>query len=81
MQCPLFFVVPVEGGFRVLVDIELPLEVNRGISLLNEDRMAELSGALSQEDFAAISELRKWHQKTARPIWEKWNREREAADQ
>lgn len=81
MQCPLFFVVPVEGGFRVLVDVELPLEVNRGISLLNEDRMDALSEALSKEDFAAITDLREWHQKTARPIWEKWNREREAADQ
>lgn len=81
MQCPLFFVVPVGEGFRVLVDIELPLEVNRGISLLNEDRMDELSGELSKEDFAAIEELREWHQKTARPIWEKWNREREALDQ
>jgi hypothetical protein len=80
MQCPLFFVVPVEGGHRVLVDIELPLEVNRGISLLNEDRIDELSKELPKEDFQAIKELREWHQKTARPVWEKWNREQQALD-
>lgn len=80
MQCPLFFIVPIEGGHRVLVDIELPLEVNRGISLLNDDRMDELSRELSKEDFAAIKELREWHQKTAGPFFEKWNREQKALD-
>ena len=77
MSFPLLIVVPVEGGYRVLVDIELPLETNRGISLLNEDRMEELSEELSEEDFASIKELRKWHQETAGPVWEKWKKEQE----
>jgi len=72
MQCPLMIVVPVKGGHRVLVDIELPFETNGGISILNEERLDELSNELSKEDLAAIKELREWHQKTARPVWEKW---------
>lgn len=81
MKCPLAILVPIDGGYRVLVDIELPLETNKGISLILEGRLEELSDEMSKEDFAAIKELHEWHQKTSRPVWEKWNREKDERDQ
>lgn len=73
--CPLVLVVPTETDHRVLVDIELPLETNKGIRLLNDDRLDGLAKEMSKEDLASIEELREWHQKVSRPVWEKWNSE------
>ena len=77
--CPLVLVVPTEADHRVLVDIELPLETNKGIRLLNDDRLEGLAKEMSKEDLASIEELREWHQTVSRPVWEKW--ESEQADQ
>jgi hypothetical protein len=80
MRCPLVLVVPTSEGFRVLADIELPLATNGGISILNEERLEDLSQAMPEEDFAKITELHEWHQKVAKPVWEKWKREQEALE-
>lgn len=73
--CPLVLVVPTKIGHCVLVDIELPLETNKGIRLLNDERLESLAKEVSKEDLAAIEELRKWHQKVSRPVWGKWKSE------
>lgn len=76
--CPLILVVPTESGHSVLVDIELPLETNKGIRLMNDDRLEGLAEEMSKEDLAAIEELREWHQKLSRPVWDKWKSEQVA---
>lgn len=71
---PLALVVPTEGSHRVLTDIEFPFETdNRGLRMLNETRLKALTKEMKKEDLAAIIELRDWHQRLARPVWEKWN--------
>jgi hypothetical protein len=77
-DCPLMIVAPTKNGTRVLVDIELPLESNKGILLLNEERLLILANELSPGDFAAIKELHVWHQELSRPVWDKWNLEQAA---
>ena len=72
VEFPLMFVVPTQEGHRILVDIELPFEVNKGWQRLNEGRMEDLAEELSKEDLASIKELRKWHQGLSKPEWEKW---------
>ncbi len=73
--CPLVLVVPTKIGHCVLVDVELPLETNKGIRLLNDERLESLAKEVSKEDLAAIEELREWHQKVSRPVWGKWKSE------
>ena len=73
--CPLILVVPTETGHRVLVDVELPLETNKGIRLLNDERLDSLAKEVSKEDLASIEELREWHQKVSRPVWQEWKSE------
>lgn len=73
--CPLVLVVPTRIGHCVLVDVELPLETNKGIKLLNDERLEGLAKEVSKEDLAAIEELREWHQKVSRPVWGKWKSE------
>ncbi|MCH1420030.1 MAG: hypothetical protein L7W40_07005, partial [Akkermansiaceae bacterium] len=73
--CPLVLVVPTRIGHCVLVDVELPLETNKGIRLLNDERLEGLAKEVSKEDLAAIEELREWHQKVSRPVWGKWKSE------
>tara|TARA_B110000003_G_scaffold268671_1_gene298634 strand:+ start:7469 stop:9583 length:2115 start_codon:yes stop_codon:yes gene_type:complete len=73
--CPLVLVVPTKTGHCVLVDVELPLETNKGIRLLNDERLEGLAKEVSKEDLAAIEELREWHQKVSRPVWGKWKSE------
>ncbi len=75
---PLVLVVPTKDGYRVLTDIELPLETNKGWSILNDDRIKALQAKLSEEDLASIVKLREWHQKVARPAWEQWNLEQDS---
>ncbi|MDB4265334.1 hypothetical protein N9891_01145 [bacterium] len=75
---PLAIVVPTKDGHRVLADIELPLETNKGIRLLNDGRIKALVKELPEKDLAAIKTLREWHQKLARPVWEKWSRDQAA---
>ena len=70
--CPLVLVVPTKTGHCVLVDVELPLETNKGIRLLNDERLDSLAKEVSKEDLASIEELREWHQKVSRPVWDKW---------
>jgi hypothetical protein len=70
---PLAIVVPVEGAHRVLTDIEFPLETNRGLRMLNKNRLKGLTKEMKKEDLAAIVELRDWHQNLARPAWDQWN--------
>ena len=70
--CPLVLVVPTKTGHCVLVDVELPLETNKGIRLLNDDRLDSLAKEVSKEDLASIEELREWHQKVSRPVWDRW---------
>ncbi len=70
--CPLILVVPTEIGHRVLVDVELPLETNKGVRLLNDERLDSLAKEVSKKDLAAIEELREWHQKVSRPVWQEW---------
>lgn len=77
-KCPLLIVVPTKEGYRVLVDIELPLATNRGASLRNEVVLEELAEEMPEEDFERIKELQKWHQETAGPVWEKWDRQKHA---
>lgn len=72
--CPLLIVTPTKNGFRVLVDVELPLETNKGVKLLNSARMDDLKKEMNEEDFAAIEKLRNWHQEISRPVWEKWEK-------
>ncbi len=72
---PLMIVVPTQDGHRVLVDIELPLETNKGIRFLNDDRMDDLAKEMSKEDLATIETLREWHQEVSKPVWEKWKLE------
>lgn len=73
--CPLILVVPTEIGHRVLVDVELPLETNKGVRLLNDERLDSLAKEVSKKDLAAIEELREWHQKVSRPVWQEWKSE------
>jgi hypothetical protein len=73
--CPLVLVVPTKTGHCVLVDVELPLETNKGIRLLNDERLEGLAKEVSKEDLAAIEELREWHQKVSRPVWGRWKSE------
>ena len=73
--CPLVLVVPTKTGHCVLVDVELPLETNKGIRLLNDERLEGLAKEVSKEDLAAIEELREWHQKVSRPVWGEWKSE------
>lgn len=73
--CPLILVVPTETGHRVLVDVELPLETNKGVRLLNDERLDSLAKEVSKEDLASIEELREWHQKVSRPVWQEWKSE------
>ena len=73
---PLYIVVPTPDGHRVLVDIELPLETNKGFRLLNNGRMEELAKEMSKEDLASIEKLREWHQGLSKPVWEKWELEK-----
>jgi len=77
-DCPLMIVAPTKHGPRILVDIELPLETNKGILLLNGERLLALAKELSPEDFAAVKELYEWHQKLSRPLWDMWNLEQAA---
>ena len=74
--CPLVLVVPTKTGHCVLVDVELPLETNKGIRLLNDERLEGLAKEVSKEDLAAIEELREWHQKVSRPVWGGWKSEK-----
>lgn len=78
LKWPLLIVVPTEEGYRVLVDLELPLATNKGIELLNEERLEELALAMSEDDLARIKELSAKHQAIAKPLWEKWEQEKEA---
>ena len=73
--CPLVLVVPTETIHCVLVDVELPLETNKGIRLLNEERLDSLAKEVAKDDLASIEELREWHQKVSRPVWDKWKSE------
>ena len=73
--CPLVLVVPTKTGHCVLVDVELPLETNKGIRLLNDERLDSLAKEVSKEDLTSIEELREWHQKVSRPVWDKWKSE------
>lgn len=73
--CPLVLVVPTETGHCVLVDIELSLETNKGIKLLNEERLDNLAQEMLKEDLQSIEELREWHQNVSRPVWRKWKSE------
>jgi len=75
MSYPLMIVAPSEDRYRVLVDIELPFETNKGIRLLNDDRMDDLAKEMSKEDLATIETLREWHQGLSKPVWEKWKLE------
>jgi hypothetical protein len=73
--CPLVLVVPTKTSHCVLVDVELPLETNKGIRLLNDERLDGLAKEVAKEDLASIEELREWHQKVSRPVWDKWKSE------
>ena len=68
---PLVIVVPTKDGHRVLTDIELPLETNKGLRIMNDARVKNLKKTLAEADLKAIEELRAWHQKVAKPVWEK----------
>jgi len=68
---PLVIVVPTKDGHRVLTDIELPLETNKGLRIMNDARVRGLKKTLAEADLKAIEELRSWHQKVAKPVWEK----------
>ena len=73
--CALFFLVPSATGHTVLVDIEFPLETNKGLKILNDQRVERLAKDLKKEDLVMIRALREWHQELARPTWEEWKPE------
>lgn len=80
MSCPLIIVTPTKDRHRVLVDVELPLETNKGVRIRNAARMDELKKDMKAEDVAAIEKLRKWHQEVSRPVWEKWEEQKSASE-
>lgn len=73
MDCPLMVVVPTEQGPRVLIDTELYLATNKGKKMRNDNEMARLKEKIPKEDFESLGKLLDWHEKTARPQWDKWN--------
>ena len=80
MSCPLIIVISTKGGYRVLIDVELPLETNKGWKILNSATMDDLRKEMNAGDYAAIEELRKWHQEISRPVWEKWEQQKSAGE-
>lgn len=78
MSCPLLMVVATESGSRVLVDAELFLETNKAKRMRNEEMLDTLETEMGKEDFAALQELVAWHEKTARPVWDEWNKQKSA---
>ena len=73
MDCPLIVVVQTEKGPRVLIDTELYLATNKGKKIRNENELVRLKEEMVKEDFESLKKLLDWHQKTARPEWDKWN--------
>ena len=74
--CPLVIVAPSNKGPRVLVDIELFLETNKAKKLRNLENLDKIEATFDQEDAKAILNLFEWHQRTAGPVWTKWNQQR-----
>ena len=74
MDCPLLVVVPTKNGPRVLVDTELFLGTNGGKELRNRTELERLEKNMAKEDFESLKRLVEWHEKTARPEWEEWNK-------
>ena len=73
MDCPLMLVVPTKQGPRVLIDTELYLATNKGKKIRNDNELAGLKEKMPKEDFESLKKLLDWHEKTARPKWDKWN--------
>ena len=73
MDCPLMLVVPTKQGPRVLIDAELYLATNKGKKIRNNNELARLKEKMPKEDFESLKKLLNWHEKTARPKWDKWN--------
>ncbi len=73
--CPLVIVAPTKSGHRVLVDVDIQLETNKGLMLLNEEVLEGLGDQWPEADVKALAELRDWHQKVAKPAWAKWDEE------
>ena len=73
MDCPLKLVVPTEQGSRVLIDTELYLATNKGKKMRNDNELVRLKDQMPKEDFESLKKLLDWHEKTARPKWDKWN--------
>jgi hypothetical protein len=73
MDCPLMLVVPTKQGPRVLIDTELYLATNKGKKIRNDNELARLKEKMPKEDFESLKKLLDWHEKTARPKWDKWN--------
>jgi len=73
MDCPLILVVSTEQGPRILIDSELYLGTNKGKEIRNETILNRLEEEIKKEDFESVKKLLDWHEKTARPEWDKWN--------
>lgn len=78
---PMVIVVPTSDGHRILTDIELPLETNKGLRILNDLRIKDLKKTLAEADLKAIEELREWHQKVAGLAREKRNLEKASEEE
>ena len=73
---PMMIVVPTEKGPRVLIDIELSYESNKGVEIMNKDVLDGLSEEMAKGDYEQILAMYDWHQEVAGKSFKKWQVEK-----
>lgn len=76
---PMMIVVPTEKGPRVLIDVELSYESNKGVKLMNAHVLDGLSEEMAKGDYDKILAMYDWHQVVAGKSFEKWQKEKAKA--
>jgi len=72
----MMIVVPTEKGPRVLIDIELSYESNKGVEIMNKDVLDGLSEEMAKGDYEQILAMYDWHQEVAGKSFKKWQVEK-----